>query len=228
MGRVRGTSQPRMGILAALDMTTNKLVWRYRWPEQCYSGTLATGGGLLFVGRNDGRLTAVDSRHRQTALGVSDRARACTRRLARSSTRGKQYVLAYSSGNALIGSPRGDSVWLFGLDGTLPPVDEGMRVSRLAEAPPGVSGAATAATGPADVANGEALYEETCVICHGVDGMGGHGGGAPLNGLADVAAALTVIAAGRNNMPPFGQTLTAEQIRDIGTYVVEGLPRRRE
>ena len=42
-------------------MTTNKLAWRYRWPEQCYSGTLATGGGLLFVGRNDGRLTALDS-----------------------------------------------------------------------------------------------------------------------------------------------------------------------
>ena len=33
--------------------------------------------------------------------------------------RGKQYVLAYSAGNALIGSARGDSVWLFGLDGTL-------------------------------------------------------------------------------------------------------------
>ena len=43
-------------------MTTNTVVWRYRWREQCYSGTLATGGNLLFVGRNDGRLTALDSR----------------------------------------------------------------------------------------------------------------------------------------------------------------------
>src|SRR5262249_31344494 len=42
-----------------LNVTNNKLAWRYRWPEQCYSGTLATGGGLLFVGRNDGRLTAL-------------------------------------------------------------------------------------------------------------------------------------------------------------------------
>ena len=142
--------------------------------------------------------------------------------------RGKQYVLAYSSGNALIGSPRGDSVWLFGLEGTLPPVEQGVRVSRLAEVPAEVTVAATAATGAADVANGELLYEETCVICHGVDGKGGHGGGAPLDALADIAATLTVIAAGRNNMPPFGQTLTAEQIRDIGTYVVEELPRRRE
>ena len=53
---------PRTGIIAAMDMTTNTVVWRYRWPEQCYSGTLATGGDLLFVGRNDGRLTALDSR----------------------------------------------------------------------------------------------------------------------------------------------------------------------
>jgi hypothetical protein len=44
---------------------------------------------------------------------------------------GKQYLLAYSAGNALIGSARGDSVWLFGLDGTLPPVAAGAPVSRL-------------------------------------------------------------------------------------------------
>ena len=44
---------------------------------------------------------------------------------------GKQYVLAYSAGNALIGSARGDSVWLFGLEGTLPPVEPGTPVSRL-------------------------------------------------------------------------------------------------
>ena len=113
-----------------MDMTTNTVVWRYRWPEQCYSGTLATGGNLLFVGRNDGRLTALDSRtgqplwQFQTGAGMH----------APVSTfvhGGKQYVLAYSAGNALIGSARGDSVWLFGLDGTLPPVAAGAPVSRL-------------------------------------------------------------------------------------------------
>ena len=105
-------------------MTTNKLAWRYQWPEQCYSGTLATGGGLLFVGRNDGRLTALDSAtgkqlwEFQTGAGMH----------APVSTfehKGKQYVLAFSAGSALIGSARGDSVWLFGLDGTLPPVAAG-------------------------------------------------------------------------------------------------------
>jgi quinohemoprotein ethanol dehydrogenase len=51
------------GILAALDVTTNRLVWRQEWRDICYSGTIVTAGGLLFVGRSDGRLTALDSRN---------------------------------------------------------------------------------------------------------------------------------------------------------------------
>ncbi len=121
-------------------MTTNKLAWRYQWPEQCYSGTLATGGGLLFVGRNDGRLLALDSAtgkqlwEFQTGAGMH----------APVSTfehKGKQYVLAYSAGSALIGSARGDSVWLFGLEGTMGPVQAGSPVSRTAAAtPPATAG----------------------------------------------------------------------------------------
>ena len=111
-GATTFTRIPRAGIIAALDVTTNRIAWRYQWPEQCYSGTLATGGGLLFVGRNDGRLTALDSStgmqlwEFQTGAGMH----------APASTfeyKGKQYVLAFSAGSALIGSARGDSVWLF-------------------------------------------------------------------------------------------------------------------
>ena len=38
---------------------------------------------------------------------------------------GKQNVVAYSAGNAFAGSAKGDSVWLFALDGTLEPVAPG-------------------------------------------------------------------------------------------------------
>jgi alcohol dehydrogenase (cytochrome c) len=38
---------------------------------------------------------------------------------------GKQYVVAYSAGNLFAGSIKGDSVWLFALDGTLEPVEPG-------------------------------------------------------------------------------------------------------
>jgi len=60
-------------------------------------------------------------------------------------------------------------------------------------------------------------------LCHGPDGQGGHGAGAPLDRVASVAAAIQTIESGRNNMPPFGGTLTAEQIRDVSAYVVEQL-----
>ena len=123
------TRLARTGIFAAVDMTTNKLVWRFRWPEQCYSGSMATAGGLVFVGRNDGRLTALDSNtgmqlwEFQTGAGMHAAVSTVERN-------GRQYVLAYSAGNALIGSARGDSVWMFGLDGTLPPVEAGSPLRR--------------------------------------------------------------------------------------------------
>jgi alcohol dehydrogenase (cytochrome c) len=229
LGGVTGyTRLARTGIFAAVDMTTNEIVWRYRWPEQCYSGSIATAGGLVFVGRNDGRLTALDSAtgrqlwEFQTGAGMN--APVSTFEHA-----GKQYVLAYSAGNALIGSARGDSVWLFGLDGTLPEVEPGVPAPRTtsvpapADAPVGASANSRPVSSPPDLASGERLYEQACVICHGSDGKGGHGGGAPLGKLEDVAAAVQIVTAGRNAMPGFGTTLTFEQIRDVSVYVVERL-----
>jgi mono/diheme cytochrome c family protein len=220
----------RIGIIAALDVTTNKLIWRYQWPEQCYSGTLATGGGLLFVGRNDGRLTALDSStgkqlwEFQTGAGMH----------APASTfehKGKQYILAFSAGSALIGSARGDSVWLFGLDGTLPPVQPGQSVSRNAAATtrPAEVAAAAGATAPGSAANlteGKRLFVQACVVCHGEDGKGGHGGGAPLTGITDLAATIQTVTAGRNNMPPFSTALTPQEVRDVSVYVLQALSGR--
>jgi alcohol dehydrogenase (cytochrome c) len=227
------TTSPRLartGIIAALDVTTNKLAWRYQWPEQCYSGTLATAGGLLFVGRNDGRLTALDSGtgrqlwEFQTGAGMH----------APVSTfehKGKQYVLAFSGGSALIGSARGDSVWLFGLDGTLPPVQPGQSVSRNAAATtrPADAAAAAGATPLASAANlteGKRLFVQACVVCHGEDGKGGHGGGAPLTNVTDLAATIQTVTAGRNSMPPFGSVLTPQEVRDVSAYVLQALSGR--
>ena len=143
--------------------------------------------------------------------------------------RGKQYILAYSSGNALIGSPRGDSVWLFGLDGTLPPVDQGVRVSRLAEAPPEVSGTARPRrqrvqpmSSTAKRCTKKPASSATVWTGKVVTAAVRRSTNWPTSRRRSTSS-----AAGRNNMPPFGQTLTAEQIRDIGTYVVEELPRQR-
>ena len=102
------------GVFAALDMHTNTLVWQQQWADACYSGSTTTAGGLTFVGRNDGRLTALDSRSGmklwefQTGAGMNAPVSVFEHA-------GKQYVVAYSAGNLFAGSPKGDSVWLFGL-----------------------------------------------------------------------------------------------------------------
>jgi alcohol dehydrogenase (cytochrome c) len=225
-GATTFTRVARTGIIAALDVTTNKLVWRYQWPEQCYSGTTATAGGLLFVGRNDGRLLALDSAtgkqlwEFQTGAGMH----------APVSTfehKGKQYVLAFSAGSALIGSARGDSVWLFGLEGQIGPVQPGTPVSRLATAPPPTPpvAATTTATRAPDLADGKRLFTLNCAVCHGDDGKGGHTGGAPLDKVRDLDTAIQTVTNGRSNMPPFRGAFTPEQIRDVSVYVLEVLAR---
>jgi alcohol dehydrogenase (cytochrome c) len=110
------------GILSALDMHTNKLVWQQQWPERCYSGSVATAGGVLFIGRGDGRFTALDSRNGsllwafQTGAGVNAPASVFEHR-------GEQYVVVLSAGSAFAAARRGDSVWLFSLGGKLTAVD---------------------------------------------------------------------------------------------------------
>jgi alcohol dehydrogenase (cytochrome c) len=107
------------GIFAALDVTTNRLRWRQQWPDMCYSGSIVTGGGLVFVGQNDGRLMALDKSNGavlweyQTDAGVN----------ATASTfmhEDRQYVAVLAAGTFYPGTPRGDGLWLFGLDAAAP------------------------------------------------------------------------------------------------------------
>jgi len=110
----------RRGIFAAVDLTTNRLAWRQQWAEMCYAGSVVTRGGLIFVGRNDGRLTALDKANGdklwefQADAGIH--AAVSTFEHA-----GQQYVVALAAGSFFPGTERGDSVWLFSLDGRMGP-----------------------------------------------------------------------------------------------------------
>jgi len=201
-----------LGVFAALDMRTNELVWQQHWADPCYSGSVTTAGGLVFVGRSDGRLTALDSGDGtklwefQTGAGMNAPATVFEHG-------GRQYVVAYSAGNLFAGSVRGDSVWLFGLDGTLGP----------AEPDDAVLLSSTAAAGPANLADGKSVYDAACGFCHGGTGEGGHGGGPALTAVTGVGAVTQVVGEGRNDMPAFGGALTPEQIRDVSAYVAQQL-----
>ncbi len=105
----------------------------------------------------------------------------------------------------LIGAPRGDSVWLFGLDGTLPPAAERDTESRTTAVPRAVRRDRGARGSPLA---GEEVFKAACVACHGEDGRGGHGGGAPLDQVTDPALVMTTVTDGRGSMPPLGGVLT--------------------
>jgi quinohemoprotein ethanol dehydrogenase len=201
------------GIFAALDMHTNRLVWQQEWPERCYSGSVATAGGLVFVGRSDGRLTALDSTSGallwafQTGAGVNATVSVFEQG-------GQQYVAVLSAGNLFAGSPHGDSVWLFALEGQLGPVDP---PDQLVASLPAVGG-------DADLAVGGAVFANACSACHGPSGEGGHGGGPALLAATNRAAVMQTVSGGRNEMPAFGGLLSPEQIRDVSAHVVDTLP----
>ncbi len=117
-GSFEGCGCARRGMFAAFDLKTNKLVWEHSWPQGCFSGSLATRGGLVFTGRSDGRLTALDSAtgdllwQFQTDAGIN----------APSTTfeyQGAQYVAVMSAGTFFGAGKKGDSIWLFSLQGKM-------------------------------------------------------------------------------------------------------------
>ena len=208
------------GIFAALDVTTNTLRWRYRWPDQCYSGSVATGGGLVFVGRNDGRLTALDSAtgkqlwEFQTGAGMN--AGASTVR-----ARGQAIRLAYSAGNCLIGSARGDSVWLFGFDGTLPPATprDSERPTTSTVAPAPCIGLSLGAGGRGRRTVTRCMRRSASRVTARTARVG-TAAACRSRRCRPIDFAVDTVTYGRNNMPPFGSSLSTAQIRAVSEYVV--------
>jgi quinohemoprotein ethanol dehydrogenase len=211
-GRFATLDVPRRGMFAAFDLKTNKLAWEHSWPQGCFSGSLATGGGLVFTGRSDGRLTALDSAtgdllwQFQTDAGVN----------APASTfeyHGTQYVAVMSAGTLFSAGKKGDSIWLFSLHG------------RMESLPAAAVLPVVYAPGVPDLANGKVLYARFCEACHGEAGLGGHGGGAPLGEAAhDMKVIIATATNGKNqNMPPFRGALQPQELRDVAGYIAHDL-----
>jgi len=232
------------GLYGAIDVTTHRIKWRQQWTDGCHTGSVVTAGGLVFVGRSDGRLTALDKANGdklwefQTDGGMNST-------VSVFEYQGRQYVAALGAGTLFAGSKRSDGVWLFGLDGTLeqlpaptkgpPPPAAGEQAPAAGANPiagsPTAVGAAPAATaaismprGEPNIASGKELYMQTCLPCHGDKGLGGHGGGASLQAVSkDVVTIMTTVTQGRNAMPAFGTILTPEQIRDVSAFISKDL-----
>ena len=202
-GSMRFAPIATTGVVAAIDLITNKLLWSQRWPSRCYSGLMASAGGLVFAGRNDGRLTAMDAKDGtklwefMTDAGVNAPP-------ATFEHNGKQYVAVLSAGNLLASSKHGDSVWVFGLD------HDGLNSTIELEQ----------ITPPLSNDQGLALYRQNCVFCHGLRGEGGHNG-MPLEGLAAFSTnhVENIISVGQNNMPSFEGVFIDSEIQSIAEHV---------
>jgi quinohemoprotein ethanol dehydrogenase len=223
------------GIFAAIDVRTNKLAWRQQWREICYSGSIVTAGGLVFVGRSDGRLTALDKRNGaklwefMTDAGVNST-------VTTFEHKGRQHVVVHAGGGVFANGKQGDGIWMFTLDGKIEPLPPsappggrpsggagGAGAARPAGAGPGPGVGAGGAARPISRANGEKIYKAACVPCHGETGAGGHGGGPSLIAGQDIDKLISITAAGKNNMPAFAATYSMDDLRDVADYIANGL-----
>ena len=217
-GRFTQAHADDRGILAALDLTTNRLVWRQQWPEICYSGSVVTAGGLLFVGRSDGRLTALDKRNGEKLWEFMTDAGVNTT-VTTFEHNGDQRVVVHAGGGVFAGAKRGDGIWMFSLQGTMKSLPAGAPAFGGAFGRPRPA----APDRPVDVMHGQQIYAEACVACHGEGGDGGHGGGPTLIGGLPVETIQSVAGAGRNTMPSFGAVYSPSDLRDVATYIVNVL-----
>ena len=139
-GRWGQTSYPGGGMFTAVDLKTNRIAWQQQWREICFSGSVVTAGGVVFTGRADGRLTALDKTNGNklwefmTDAGVNTTVTTFMHN-------GKQRVVVHAGGGTFANGKRGDGIWMFGLDGTMPT----LAPQRPAFGGPGGGGAPAAA-----------------------------------------------------------------------------------
>ena len=214
-GDYAGAGTPTSGIYSALDLTTNRVVWQKRFNDGCRSGSLVTAGGLVFLGRNDGRVTALDTSNGERLWQFQTEA-AVNSAFSTFVHKGQQMLVTYAGGG-FVNAKKGDGVWLFGLNGTLGEITP----TKSAAAPVVAQTQATART--ADVASGERLYKSVCVYCHGDHGQGGEGGGKAMSPALGLDGVLSVLATGRGKMPAFAAAMTPEQLQDVARYVHQEL-----
>ena len=213
-GAIGRVDAPHRGLFQALDVTTNRIVWRRQWTSGCGAGLTATAGGLIFTGRRDGHILAFDSGNGRPLWRFQVDAPVLGS-IASFEYKGTQYLAVLVTGSYYSSLRHSDGVWLFSLNGTmksLPPDAAQVQKENVA-----------VASGPPDLAHGKSLYQITCVPCHGVTGKGGHSEGAPIPSGLTVDAVVAQVANGGKDMPAFGSGFSSKDMRDLANYVVKEL-----
>jgi glucose dehydrogenase len=107
-------SEKQWGRLAAVNLDTGKLAWKYDTAQPLIGGALATAGDLVFFGEGNGLFKALDAKSGkllwqfQAGAGVNAPPVSYT-------VGGKQYIAVAAGGNTQLDFKRGNSVIVFAL-----------------------------------------------------------------------------------------------------------------
>jgi alcohol dehydrogenase (cytochrome c) len=107
-------AEKQWGRLAAVDLSSGKLVWKADTDQPLMGGVLATAGSLVFTGEGNGAFNAYDAKNGkklwsfQCGAGVNAPA-------VSYSIGGKQYIAVAAGGNNQLDFKRGNSVFVFAL-----------------------------------------------------------------------------------------------------------------
>jgi alcohol dehydrogenase (cytochrome c) len=213
------------GTFTAIDATTGKVVWQKKWPEPCYSGTSTSAGNLVFVGRNSGKYEAYNATTGklawsfQTDAGANDVGTIFQ-------DNGQEKIALLSFGNSLMATAHGDGVWLFGLNGKKGPAAAPGTGKGTQHAGETTGGTSTAAA----IKAGQAVWSDNCAGCHGVSGHGGNGGPdlTSFPNAKQLAVVTKQVTNGGKGMPAFKGNLTAQQIKDVATYVTKKITNKNK
>ena len=130
-GSARDIGTDNRSTLVAMNVTNHKVAWRRLLDNRC-AGTITTAGGLIFAGRFNGQLTALNSDTGQRLWSFQTDG-GFTTTATTFEHEGVQY-LAGIAGGGVTGGRLNDGLWLFSLNGTIeslppgsgdPPPDDG-------------------------------------------------------------------------------------------------------
>jgi quinohemoprotein ethanol dehydrogenase len=241
------------GYVTAYDMSTGKIAWQNELKgESCYSGAVTTAGGLLFVGHNDGKLVAYESKSGEELWSWQTGAGANTT-VTPFEENGEEKIAFYAGGNSLAATSHGENFWVFSLNGTMEEpkgleaeeeggkhageedksaeegaAEEGEKAGEEepeSEEPAEEEGAETAEAGAPNAEAGTEVFAENCSTCHGATGHGGNGGPdlRTMPLAKEQAGAEKQVTNGGGGMPAFKGVLSEEEIKNVAAYVVEDI-----
>jgi len=106
--------EKQWGRVAAVNVDSDKIAWKYDTEQPLIGGGLVTGGDLFFFGEGNGNFNALDARNGKKLWGFNCGAGANAMPVSYHAG-GKQYVAMGCGGNTQLDFKRGNSVFVFAM-----------------------------------------------------------------------------------------------------------------